>query len=42
MRCPECGSTDVSEIGHYCTGGSNGTDEYVCNDCGEEFTVCCG
>ena len=37
-RCPECGSTDVTKVGHY---ASNNTDEYVCNDCGEEFTVKC-
>lgn len=38
MRCPECGSSDVSKTGHYC---SNDTDEYVCNNCGHEFTVSC-
>ena len=37
-RCPECGSTDVTKVGHY---ASNNIDEYVCNDCGEEFTVKC-
>ena len=41
MTCPECDSTDVSKVGHYCTGGTNGSDEYECNDCGNEFTVSC-
>lgn len=39
MTCPECGSPDVSKVGHLVTGGPHGTDEYECNDCGHEFTV---
>ena len=41
MTCPECGSSDVSKVGHLCTGGTHGSDEYECNDCGHEFTVNC-
>ena len=41
MTCPKCGSPDVSYVGHLCTGGENGSDEYECNDCGHEFTVEC-
>ena len=31
--CPECGSDDLSVTGQ----DANGENEYVCEDCGEEF-----